>query len=75
MSRRIVKVQLPVYSTAEPTILIYDEDRGFEVFVTGPDVATISTAQHGDPKAYWYAEIDDAARTFKLTERAPEQDW
>lgn len=76
MSRRIVKVQLPVAGTGPPSILIYDEDRGFEVIVSDPEsFANISTAQEGALKAYWYAEVDDALRTFKLTERAPEQDW
>jgi hypothetical protein len=76
MSRRIVKVQLPVAGTGPPAILIYDEDRKFEVMVMEPvSFENILIAQGSDLKAYWFAEIDDALRTFKLTERAPEQDW
>lgn len=76
MSRRIVKVQVPVYQTGEPAILIYDESRDFYVIVEDPaSFANIVAAQTGALKAYWYAEIDDADHTFKLTERAPDQEW
>ncbi len=76
MSRRIVKVQVPVATNAEPAILIYDEARAFEVLVTDPaSFADIVLAQRGALKAYWEAEIDEAALTFELLERAPDQAW
>ncbi len=76
MSRRIVKVQVPVATNAEPAILIYDEAREFEVLVTDPaSFAEIVAAQAGALKAYWHAEIDDASHTFELAERAPDQAW
>lgn len=76
MSRRIVKVQIPIGGTGEPSILIYDESRDFHVLVEDPaSIANIVMAQTGALKAYWYAEINDAERTFKLTERAPDQEW
>ena len=74
MTRQIVKVQLPI--GGNQAILLYDESRELFVIVDDPeDFASISEVQGGELKAYWYADVDYEAKTFKLIERAPEQEW
>ncbi len=74
MRKVIVKVQLPI--AGDRAALIYDETREFYVIVGDPErFEEITRAQAGELKAYWYAELDDAEKTFKLVERAQEQDW
>ena len=74
MESRIVKVQLPI--GGNQAILIYDESREFCVIVDEPgSFENISHGQAGELKAYWHADLDFTLLTFKLKERAPEQEW
>ena len=77
--RFIVKVQLPLVTTGEPAVLVYNEDRSIEEsFILTEELME----EFDDVKEFWYAHTEpdaesgiDGAVQVHLDERAPWQEW
>ena len=72
--REVVKVQLPVTSTAtEPQALVYNKNRSRIGIV--PLTDELAEVLHGALKSFWWATWHPETTTFELMEPAPWQDW
>lgn len=75
--KEIVKMQRPIASTGAAEILIYNEDRTFEVFT--PADESVDMQVFGDRyKVYWSVMIPvegDLEANIEFLEEVEEQDW
>lgn len=71
----IVKVQLPLFSSAGAPVMVYNEDRSKqEMFdLTVKQFRELSNALDGEPKGFFYAHIEN--KKIILDEPAPWQSW
>ena len=71
--REVVKLQRPLVTNEEPTVLIYNEDKS--VTVRYPLTDSLKQAFGDDFKQYWLADVPEKRGELLLLKQVKEQEW